>query len=143
MCGLTSLRPTTTQASLPLLLNLRFFARRDYFSPAWGRRSVFVVCLAPGRPPKTMVCPTEQQSRNQTSAARPQYRCLRRSRAVLQRQKLSFKPNCTCLGVLALVTLPTVAVSTLVLGPPKYAVFERLKASALNWSLALSVMANC
>src|SRR6266702_5291133 len=25
--------------------------------------SVFVVCLAPGRPPKTMVCPTERRSR--------------------------------------------------------------------------------
>src|SRR6266536_1580700 len=34
---------------MPVLLNLRFFARRDDFSPAWGRRSVFVVCLAPGR----------------------------------------------------------------------------------------------
>src|SRR6266536_547710 len=46
-----------------VLLTLCFFASRDAFSTAWGRRSVFVVCLAPGRPPKTMVCPTEQRSR--------------------------------------------------------------------------------
>src|SRR6266496_3054443 len=65
---------------MQVLLKLRFFARRDDFSPAWGRRSVFVVCLAPVRPPKTMVCPTEQRSRNQSSAALPRYRCLRRSR---------------------------------------------------------------
>ena len=32
----------------------RFVAR----APAWRRRSVSVVCLAPRRPPKTMVCPT-------------------------------------------------------------------------------------
>ena len=38
----------TTQARMPVPLALRF-ARRDDFSPAWGRRSVFVVCLAPGR----------------------------------------------------------------------------------------------
>src|SRR3989442_157744 len=39
-------------ARMPVLLNLRFFASRDDFSPAWGGRSVFVVCLAAGRDQK-------------------------------------------------------------------------------------------
>src|SRR6266536_1648590 len=33
-------------------MDLRFFGRSDDFSPALGRRSVFVVCLATGRNPK-------------------------------------------------------------------------------------------
>src|SRR5438445_133928 len=33
---------------MPMLLNLCFFARRDDSTPAWGRRSVFVVCLSAG-----------------------------------------------------------------------------------------------
>src|SRR3989442_14718705 len=57
------------QAFLPVLLNLRFFARRDDSSPAWGRRSVFVVCLPTGRNPRKR---------------RSDHSCLRRSRVVLQ-----------------------------------------------------------
>src|SRR5437879_11795231 len=42
----------TTQAGMPVLLNLCFLARRDDFPPAWGKRSVFVVCLATSRKPQ-------------------------------------------------------------------------------------------
>ena len=47
-----------------------------FFDPALPRQTT--------KKPKTMVCPTEQRSSNQTSAVLPRYRCLRRSRAVLQ-----------------------------------------------------------
>src|SRR6266496_26532 len=52
----------TTQSSMPVLLNLCLFARCDDSSPAWGRRSVFVVRLAPGRPQKRWSAPRSSEA---------------------------------------------------------------------------------
>src|SRR6266496_723365 len=65
----------TTQSSMPVLLSLCLFARCDDSSPAWGRRSVFVVCLVTGRNPKYRRSDQSDHS------------CFGRSRAVPQQKR--------------------------------------------------------